>query len=131
MSFYWLALGILGVWRVTHMLASEDGPWNLWVRLRRAAGNGFWGELLDCIYCLSLWVALPFAVIIGSGAAEIFCLWLGLSAGALIVERLTEHRRDPPPAVYFDAGSAPDGLLRKEAGSMAENGRGARADDAG
>ena len=130
MSFYWLALGILGVWRVTHMLASEDGPWDIWVRLRRAAGSGFWGDLLDCVHCLSLWVALPFAILIGSGAVETFCVWLALSAGTLAMERLLERRRDPPPAVYFEGG-APDGLLREESGSVAESGRSADADDRG
>jgi len=40
------------------------------VRLRRLAGGGFWGGLLDCFYCLSLWVAAPFAVLIGGDGVE-------------------------------------------------------------
>ena len=46
MEFYWLVLGILCVWRVTHLLNAEDGPWELVVHLRRLAGPGFWGKLL-------------------------------------------------------------------------------------
>jgi hypothetical protein len=86
---YWLAVGILAVWRVTHLFYGEDGPWNLMVRLRARAGQGFWGELLDCFYCLSLWVALPLAVALGEGLWDRVLLWPALSAGAIVLERLT------------------------------------------
>src|ERR1700721_1770827 len=58
---YWFILSVLCVWRVTHLLQAEDGPADLLVRLRRMAGRGFAGKLLDCFYCLSLWVAFPLA----------------------------------------------------------------------
>ena len=64
MVFYWLVLGILGVWRITHLFYAEDGPWDIFVRLRKLAGSGFWGKLLDCFYCLSLWIAVPFALVL-------------------------------------------------------------------
>src|ERR1035438_7929939 len=64
MRAYSLVLGILAVWRVTHLLNGEDGPWEIFVRLRKLAGAGFWGELLDCFYCLSLWISLPFATLL-------------------------------------------------------------------
>ena len=47
MKFYWLTLGVLAVWRVTHFLQAEDGPGAMVVRFRRTAGDGFWGRLLD------------------------------------------------------------------------------------
>lgn len=89
MSIAGIALGVLAVWRVTHLLQAEDGPWELVARLRRAAGPGFWGQLLDCFYCLSLWVALPAALLIGSGWREWLLLWLGLSGGAILLEQAT------------------------------------------
>jgi hypothetical protein len=46
---------------LTHLFAAEDGPGDVVVRLRRAAGTGFWASLLDYCYCLSLWIAAPFA----------------------------------------------------------------------
>lgn len=97
MRWYWLGLGILGVWRVTHLLAAEDGPWDLIVRVRRAAGNGFLGKLLDCFYCLSLWVAAPFALWIGTGWQERVLLWPALSGAAILLERLIP---EPERAVY-------------------------------
>ena len=92
MPLAWVPIAILGVWRITHLLAAEDGPFDAVVRLRRAAGDGFWGSLLDCFYCLSLWVALPLAVAVGERWLERALLWPALSAGAILLERLTSRR---------------------------------------
>ena len=102
MKFYWLALGVLCVWRVTHLLIAEDGPWDIIVRLRLHAGNGFWGELLDCFYCLSLWIAAPLAIALGSGVKERILLWPALSAAAILLERLTKSNPAAEPAIYFE-----------------------------
>ena len=98
-GFYRLVLGSLGVWRITHLLAAEDGPWNWVVRLRRAAGEGFWGKLLDCFACLSLWVAAPFAAALGRDWLERTLFWLGFSAAAILLEKITNR---PPPVQYFE-----------------------------
>jgi len=81
-------LGALGVWRLTHLLNAEDGPWQVLVWLRTQAGSGFWGDLLDCFYCLSLWVAVPFALLLGHGWRERLLLWLALSGAAILLERI-------------------------------------------
>ena len=94
--FYGFILGVLGVWRVTHLLNAEDGPCEVLVRLRRIAGSGFWGELLDCFYCLSLWISAPFALLLSSNRRELLLLWLALSGGAILMERLC-----PLPAPAF------------------------------
>jgi hypothetical protein len=102
MGFYGLVLGTLGVWRITHLLSAEDGPGEILVRLRRALGDGFWGHLLDCFYCLSLWVALPVALLLASGRRERLLAWLAFSAGAILLERGTAPRQSSPPAFYFE-----------------------------
>ncbi len=101
MSYYWLVLGSLCVWRVTHLLHAEDGPWDLVVRLRRLAGAGFWGGVLDCFYCLSLWVAVPLALVLGEGWKERLLLWPALSGAAILLERATS-KKDPPPPFYVE-----------------------------
>jgi hypothetical protein len=95
MEFAQLLVGILAVWRVTHLLQAEDGPWDMSIRLRRAAGEGFWARLLDCFYCLSLWVAVPVALLVATGWAETIVVWLGLSGGAIALDRTL-----PPEASY-------------------------------
>ena len=90
-DLYRLLLGVLCVWRVTHLFQAEDGPWDVIVRIRRAAGEGFAGQLLDCFYCLSLWVALPVACLAGRTAGERVLLWLAFSGGAILLERPAAH----------------------------------------
>lgn len=121
-DFYWLALGILAVWRVTHFVSKEDGPWDASVRLRRLAGMGFWGRLLDCFYCVSLWVSAPFALFIGENARHAALLWLALSAGASLLERLTEPSREAPPAVWMEHQEVSHDLLRETQSGMAQRG---------
>ena len=101
MDVYYLILGVLGVWRIAHLFNAEDGPWDLLYRLRRTAGNGFPGTLLDCFYCLSLWVAVPFALWIGGTWSERILLWPALSAGAIIIERSTV-KKEIVPVQYME-----------------------------
>jgi hypothetical protein len=95
MELYWLVLGALTAWRITHFLHAEDGPGNIVIWLRRQAGQGFWGELLDCFYCLSVWVAAPLAFLLGQSWLEKVLLWPSLLAVAILLERVT----NPGPRV--------------------------------
>jgi hypothetical protein len=85
-------LATLAVWRVTHLLWAEDGPGDLFARLRHLAGSGHIGRLLDCFYCLSLWIALPFAAWLAAGWIGGIIGWLALSGGACLLERATAPR---------------------------------------
>lgn len=102
MPFYWLALGALVTWRVTHLLSVEAGPWSLFERLRGLAGTGMTGELLSCFYCLSLWIAAPLAVLLGSGWKHRLLLWPALSAGAILLERATLGSEPAAPIILHD-----------------------------
>lgn len=94
-------VAILALWRITHLLWGEDGPGSIFVRLRGAAGQGFWGGLLDCFYCLSLWLAAPLAWMIGETWLDRLLLWFGLSGGAILLERVTTPKATaPPPAIW-------------------------------
>jgi hypothetical protein len=98
---YLFAISALAVWRITHLLQAEDGPWDLIYRLRRLAGAGFWGGLMDCFYCLSLWMALPFALLAPIARLEKVLWWPALSGAAILLERLT-NREQPAPALYYE-----------------------------
>ena len=90
-----LLIAVLAVWRATHLLWGEDGPFELFLSLRNLAGRGFLGELLDCFYCLSLGIAIPFAWLMGNSWLERFVLWFGFSGGAILLERVTVARTPP------------------------------------
>ena len=98
---------VLAVWRVTHLLWGEDGPGDIFVRLRKAAGPGFFGRLLDCFYCMSLWVAIPFALLLAASWTERVVLWLGLSGGAILLERATSPKVTPPPPAFWQEEPLP------------------------
>jgi hypothetical protein len=115
MNFYWLILGILGVWRITHLLNKEDGPWDLLVRFRKLFGNGFVGKLLDCFYCLSIWVSIPLGIWLGDGWKEKILMVLGFSAGAIILERLTSR---PATAQFIEDEEISDDMLRQKEGTI-------------
>lgn len=112
MPFYWFLLGSLGVWRIVHLLNSEDGPWDLLARLRKWAGAGWLGHLLDCFYCLSIWVAAPFACAIGAEWKERLLLWPALSGAAIVMERLITREAPAAPATYTEDGEQ-DYVLRQ------------------
>jgi len=81
-------LAVLATWRVTHLLANEDGPADVIFRLRRRLGDGFIGSLMDCFNCMSIWVAVPFALFVSTNPVNWFVSWLALSGGACLLERL-------------------------------------------
>jgi len=92
-SFRFL-LAAIAVWRLTHLLATEDGPWDIIVRLRRALGGGFLGSLLSCFYCLSVWIAAPFAFFLDGTVIERVVIWLALSGASILLERMTGESLD-------------------------------------
>jgi hypothetical protein len=87
---YLFLLSVLAVWRISHLLSQEDGPFDLVIKFRKLFGQGFFGNLLDCFYCLSMWVSIPFAVWLASDWKEGVVCWLALSGGACILFKLTE-----------------------------------------
>jgi hypothetical protein len=83
-----LALAVLATWRVTHLLASEDGPADLIVHFRRRLGQGLAAKLMDCFNYLSLWIAAPAALFVSRKPLDWLCTWLALSGAACLLERL-------------------------------------------
>jgi hypothetical protein len=92
-SFRFL-LAFLAVWRLTHLLSKEDGPWDMILKLRRWLGGGFLGRLLSCFYCLSIWIAIPFVFFLDGTGIEKFVEWLALSGAAILLERMTGASMD-------------------------------------
>lgn len=88
MTAYLFLISILSVWRVTHLIQAEDGPFDIIFKLRKLAGNSFFGSLMDCFFCLSIWVALPIGIYFGNNWMEKILLVLSLSAAAIFLEQI-------------------------------------------
>ena len=121
-NWYLFALASLAVFRITYLLAAEDGPWDALLGLRRFLGASVMGRLMDCFNCLSLWVAIPFALLVGDGWRERGLLWPALSGTAILLQRLT-NREAPLTAPYFEDEEDNDGMLRERPGENRSTGR--------
>jgi len=105
-------LAVLATWRLTHLLASEDGPGDVVFHLRNYLASSFFGRLMDCFGCVSIWVAAPLALFVTTRPSEIFVVCLALSGGAMLLEGLR-----PEPVIVQQDGATPegdqsDGMLR-------------------
>lgn len=69
---------ILGMatWRITSLLVREQGPWNIFERIRELSGiihdedgnvlaipDNFFADVLSCVWCCSIWVAFGWSIV--------------------------------------------------------------------
>jgi hypothetical protein len=80
---------VIVVWRITHLLSMEDGPFDLVFKTRKRLGNSFFGKLMDCFYCLSIWIGLLAAFYAGKTAIDIILLCLYYSGASILLEKAT------------------------------------------
>jgi hypothetical protein len=72
-------IAALAVWRLSHLLAAEDGPWDVIARIRRAL----------------VWISIPFAFFIADWMLDRFVVWLALSGAASLANKFT-----PEPVIF-------------------------------
>jgi hypothetical protein len=84
----------LAIWRLTHLFVLEDGPWDFVYHLRKKLGTSIFGKAMDCFYCFSLWMAVPFAFIIFHDWIGRLICWLSLSGAACLLEQFTGLRNN-------------------------------------
>ncbi|MCX6316754.1 MAG: DUF1360 domain-containing protein [Bacteroidetes bacterium] len=80
---------VIIVWRLTHLISAEDGPFDIIIKLRKRAGNGFFGKLMDCFYCLSIWIGIAAALYVTRQWDQVIILCLYYSGAAILLEKLT------------------------------------------
>ena len=88
-----LVVGSLVTWRVTHLLAEEDGPADVILRLRRRLGESELGELMDCFNCLSIWVAALVTLAANESKRDAVLMWPALSGAACLLESATRDSK--------------------------------------
>jgi len=89
-----LVVAILAVYRVAHMLAIEDGPFDAFSLWRERVGQATWlGRGFHCTLCISFWLALPPAFVLGipGGAWGLILGWLAIAGGVLVLYRLNGY----------------------------------------
>lgn len=98
-------IATLATWRLAALLTREDGPYDIFARLRARAA-GMVGRALGCLQCTSLWVALPLTGFVAPWSARSPVLWLALSGGACLLDRATRRGLEVEP---LDHPAATDG----------------------
>lgn len=103
-SLVLLLIGILATWRLTLLTVYEDGPLDIFARLRALVGvtydefsqptaSNVVGKALTCHRCASVWMGLAVALLSSQALnAHVLLYGLALSAGAILVHEclLTE-----------------------------------------
>jgi hypothetical protein len=116
-------LAVLATWRVAHLLASEDGPADVIVKLRLVLGDSVAGRLMDCFKCLSLWIAAPAALFVTRAALDWLFVWLALSGAACLLQLMVSGAAQAQPFTQTSEGDVSH-VLRPEtidsAGDSAE-----------
>ena len=86
-------LSILAVYRVSYLIAREDGPFNVAIRLRTAVqmgrGDSWVAGGIACPLCISFWLSWVAAVIFWDGHLSNYILMaLGIAGGALVTHHI-------------------------------------------
>jgi len=100
-------LAALATWRLAFLFAREDGPGRIFARLRERLGGGFFGQLLSCIKCVGMWVAIPFAFFVRGSWVELIVIWLALAGVTALIDEWTR-----PPFEWQEANG--NEMLRRE-----------------
>lgn len=72
-------LTALAVWRMTHLLAEEDGPGDVIAKLRARLGTSIFGRLMDCFYCFEPLDLSTAGAQLNDSWARFFVYWMALS----------------------------------------------------
>lgn len=86
---------MLATWRITNMIQDENGPYGVFSRLQAWAARkpdtpGSIGDGFFCFYCLSVYVAFPFALLLAFNKYFIL-YWFAISAGAIFLFKLEQN----------------------------------------
>ena len=105
LNFFDLVISALAVWRLAHMLKHEAGPLDVFIRIREKLGDSVFGRAMDCVACMSVWLAIIFFVP-GTGTKYLLVI-LAISAMAMILESIYAMLRKESPSPLQDSSGVP------------------------
>lgn len=89
-----IILVTLGVFRLSYMVSNEDGPGDIFSKLREWVGQSNWvGRGLNCFLCVSFWVSSFGAFFLYPDDSKMFFTsWFAIAGLCLIIhKRLTQR----------------------------------------
>lgn len=90
-------LAALATYRLSRLIADEEGPWSVFSRLRDLTPEqSSWRRGVECIMCVSVWAAVPVALwLVWSGDISwrlAPLVWLALSAVTVLIRKWEQKR---------------------------------------
>lgn len=100
--FDWFIYSLV-VWRIASLISHEEGPFDIFSRVRYKAGvrydeksNEFGKNNLSrgilCLWCTSVWVALPVSAVWeishSFSIVGLFMVWMALSSSAILFDEI-------------------------------------------
>ena len=103
-NILFIAMSILATYRLAQFIAYDDAPFGLMYKARnyfgRKAANsknyGFWwsiAEMINCPFCLGLWIALLIALIVNGFQPYSILLWLAIAGGQAWIENMALQKQ--------------------------------------
>ncbi|OHD24528.1 MAG: hypothetical protein A2Y38_13115 [Spirochaetes bacterium GWB1_59_5] len=90
--------GVAG-WRFASLLVNEGGPWNVFTKIRRAAGipdegeipDTFWAGLLSCFMCASVWTTAIMGFLWVVGLEWAVATFAAMTIAIAVEKGITHH----------------------------------------
>lgn len=87
----------LAVYRLSRLISDEEGPWGIFNKIRALPPEqSNLRRGIECIMCVSVWVALPVAISLGvMGFVDLRFtpfVWLALSAVTVLIRKWEQKR---------------------------------------
>ena len=78
------------VYRISHLLSQEDGPFNFVINFRKLFGKSQLGQLMDCFFCISIWISFILSFIfVKDTIGNILMEGFAISGAAVAIHKLT------------------------------------------
>lgn len=96
MIFYFI-LSCLAVFRITYMIINENGPYNIfgklsyYIKSKRYKDGGI-VQLFTCFYCLSIYISIPFSILLSNSILEFILYTLSLSTVSIFLYEWFESK---------------------------------------
>ncbi len=89
-----IALSILAIYRVSYLIAKEDGPFDVFALIRGKISQENWiGRGLNCVLCLSFWLSLiPALWLFWGRPVNIIAGWFGIAGSVLVLYKVLDEQ---------------------------------------
>lgn len=90
MNGLWITLAILATYRVSRMIALEDGPADVFSSMREWVGQKTWiGRGAHCVLCISWWLSWLVVLLLPFNSWQEYLLTsLAVAGGVVIVSKV-------------------------------------------